>query len=196
MRHPAGHSCDLIKIPVRPDAPGLLGSARGMRSVAPGRAFVYRRQHRGCRRFGHQRWHLRHATDVCTRAPPSSRPTPGPADHRAACRHLYPDPGRPRRQNAASGDLDVSDDLTLRGAGVGITIIDAAGLDRALRSDRRRNAARNFGVTITTARETQATRPTMAPARHRSQGILTLRDSTITNSVAVQHRLRRRRHSP
>lgn len=51
---------------------------------------------------------------------------------------------------AATGDLDITDDLTLTGAATAITIIDGGGLDRVLHNDPRRAgvSAEMDGVTV------------------------------------------------
>ncbi len=89
-------------------------------------------------------------------------------------------------QNAASGDLDVSDNLTLRGAGAGVTVIDAAGIDRAFDLIGENTRLEISGVTITNGRA----EPQNSPADNgvgggiRSQGVLVLRDSVISDNFS------------
>lgn len=80
--------------------------------------------------------------------------------------------------DAASGDLDITGNLTIRGAGAGATIIDADGIDRVF--DILPGAVVEIsGVTI------RGGRVNGAGAGIRSEGALVLRDSIVTDNISA-----------
>jgi hypothetical protein len=85
---------------------------------------------------------------------------------------------------AASGDLDVLDDLTLRGAGAAITTIDAAGLDRVL--DLLWSASVSVvGLTITGGYASGASAADACGGGIRAMGgSLSLRNATVSGNSA------------
>lgn len=88
---------------------------------------------------------------------------------------------------AASGDLDITEDLTLRGAGADATIIDADGIDRVFDIIGQTTRVEISGVTITKG----AAQPQTSPADDgtgggiRSRGLLTLRDATVRDNAST-----------
>lgn len=88
---------------------------------------------------------------------------------------------------AASGDLDITDDLTLRGAGAAVTVIDANGIDRVFDIIGQNTTVEISGVTIANGAAT----PQASPADDgtgggiRSRGRLTLRDATVRDNTST-----------
>lgn len=88
---------------------------------------------------------------------------------------------------AATGDLDITDDLTIRGAGAGETIIDGASIDRVFDVRGIETRVELQGLTI----QGGLARTNPGPAGDngvgggvRSEGVLTVRDAAITGNVA------------
>lgn len=88
---------------------------------------------------------------------------------------------------AASGDLDITGDLTLRGAGAAATIIDADGIDRAFDVIGQNTVVELSGFTIANG----LAQPQASPADDgtgggiRSRGRLTLRGATIRDNTSI-----------
>ncbi len=86
-------------------------------------------------------------------------------------------------QQAARGDLDITDDLIVHGAGAGQTIIDAAGIDRVI--DIVVGRAEINGVTIRGGLIADDDDPVEGSGGGvRNEGDLTINDSTITGNVS------------
>ncbi len=88
---------------------------------------------------------------------------------------------------AAAGDLDITESLTLRGAGAAATIIDAGGVDRVFDIIDQNTTVEISGVTIANG----VASPQASPADDgtgggiRSRGRLTLRDATVRDNTST-----------
>ena len=85
-------------------------------------------------------------------------------------------------ENAASGDLDIRDDVTLEGAGAGVTILDGGALDRVLHVQPMNAATLLVTVRDVTIRNGATADAPGAGIVHADEGTLLVEDSTVTDN--------------
>lgn len=85
-------------------------------------------------------------------------------------------------ENAATGDLDIRDDVTLEGAGAGVTILDGGALDRVLHVQPMNLATLSVTVRDVTIRNGATTDIPGAGILHADEGSLLVEDATVTGN--------------
>ena len=85
-------------------------------------------------------------------------------------------------ENAASGDLDIRDDVTLEGAGAGVTILDGAAIDRVLHVQPMNLATLSVTIRDVTIRNGATTELPGGGILHGDEGTLLVEDSTVSGN--------------
>ena len=84
-------------------------------------------------------------------------------------------------ENATTGDLDIRDDVTLEGAGSGVTILDGGALDRVLHMQPMNVATLSVTVRDVTIRNGATADAPGAGILHADEGSLLVEDSTVSD---------------
>jgi CSLREA domain-containing protein len=86
-------------------------------------------------------------------------------------------------ENAATGDLDIRDDVTIEGAGAGTTIVDGGALDRVLHVQPMNVATLAVTVRDVTLRNGATTDIAGAGILHADEGSLLIEDATVSGDL-------------